>query len=78
MTSSTRFLTALLTALLFTGTSYAMQDTLTLSRNKCVEIALSENPTIKVADLEVKRMVYARPPAASIHPSTSRRRTSAP
>ena len=70
MTSSTKFLTALLTALLFTGTAHAMQDTLTLSRNKCVEIALSENPTIKVADLEVKRMVYARrETTGSLYPS---------
>ena len=60
MTSSTRFLTALLTTLLFAGTAAARQDTLTLSRARCVEIALSENPTIKVADMEVKRMVYAR------------------
>ena len=70
MTSTTKFLTALLTALLFTGTAHAMQDTLTLSRNKCVEIALSENPTIKVADLEVKRMVYARrETTGSLYPS---------
>ncbi len=32
MTSSTRFLTALLTTLLFAGTAAARQDTLTLSR----------------------------------------------
>jgi len=42
MTSSTRFLTALLTTLLFAGTAAARQDTLTLSRARCVEIALSE------------------------------------
>ena len=70
MTSSTRFLTALLTTLLFAGTAAARQDTLTLSRARCVEIALSENPTIKVADMEVKRMVYARrETTGSLYPS---------
>ena len=70
MTSSTRFLTALLTTLLFAGTAAARQDTLSLSRARCVEIALSENPTIKVADLEVKRMVYARrETTGSLYPS---------
>ena len=70
MTSSTRFLTALLTTLLFAGTAAARQDTLTLSRARCVEIALSETPTIKVADMEVKRMVYARrETTGSLYPS---------
>ena len=70
MTSSTRFLTALLTTLLFAGTAAARQDTLTLSRARCVEIALSENPPIKVADMEVKRMVYARrETTGSLYPS---------
>lgn len=70
MTSLTRFLTALLMTLLFAGTAAARQDTLTLSRTRCVEIALSENPTIKVADLEVKRMVYARrETTGSLYPS---------
>ncbi len=70
MTSSTRFLTALLTTLLFAGTAAARQDTLTLSRARCVEIVLSENPTIKVADMEVKRMVYARrETTGSLYPS---------
>ncbi|MDE5807820.1 MAG: TolC family protein, partial [Muribaculaceae bacterium] len=35
-------------------------DTLRLSREKCIEIALQENPTVKVADLEVKKMDYAK------------------
>ena len=35
-------------------------DTLKVSREKCVEIALLENPTVKVADLEVKKMDYAK------------------
>lgn len=35
-------------------------DTLRLSREECVTIALQESPTIKVANLEVKRMDYSR------------------
>lgn len=38
----------------------APADTLRLSREKCVEIALQDNPTIRVADLEVKRMDYSK------------------
>lgn len=33
---------------------------LTLTREQCVEIALQDNPTIKVADLEVRRMDYSK------------------
>lgn len=35
-------------------------DTLRLSREQCVSIALQDNPTIHVADLEVKRMDYSK------------------
>lgn len=35
-------------------------DTLRLSREECVAIALQESPTIKVANLEVKRMDYSK------------------
>lgn len=35
-------------------------DTLRLSREQCISIALQENPTIKVADLEVKRVDYSK------------------
>ena len=35
-------------------------DTLRLSRQQCVEIALQESPTIQIADLEVKRMDYSK------------------
>lgn len=38
----------------------ASAESLTLSREQCVEIALQENPTIKVADLEVKRVDYSK------------------
>ncbi|MDE7440665.1 MAG: TolC family protein [Muribaculaceae bacterium] len=54
---------ALFTALPLTKLSaqqIAPTDTLRLSREKCVEIALQENPSVKVADLEVKKMDYAK------------------
>lgn len=35
-------------------------DTVRLSRNECVTIALQDNPTIRVADMEVKRMDYSK------------------
>ncbi len=35
-------------------------DTLYVTLNKALEIALSENPTIKIADQEIKRMNYAK------------------
>lgn len=38
----------------------ATGDTLRLSREQCVNIALQDNPTIRVADLEVKRMDYSK------------------
>lgn len=46
------------------GLAYAQApaptDTLRLSRQQCIEIALQDNPTIRVADLEVKRMDYSK------------------
>ena len=45
-------------------------DTLRLSREECVRIALQESPTVKVADLEVKRMDYSKKETlASLFPS---------
>lgn len=35
-------------------------DTLRLSRNECITIALQDNPTVRVADMEVKRMDYSK------------------
>lgn len=35
-------------------------DTLRLSRNECVTIALQESPTIRISDLEVKRVDYSK------------------
>lgn len=36
------------------------QDTLKLDLGKALEIALSENPTVKVADKEIQKKKYAR------------------
>lgn len=38
----------------------APADTLRLSREQCISIALQDNPTIRVADLEVKRVDYSK------------------
>ena len=35
-------------------------DTLVLSLDQCIAIALDENPTIKVADMEIKRVDYSK------------------
>lgn len=37
-----------------------VSDTLALSLDKCIAIALNENPTIKVADMEIKRVDYSK------------------
>lgn len=46
------------------GTSVACgntsPDSLTLSLDNCIAIALDDNPTIKVADMEIKRMDYSK------------------
>lgn len=45
-------------------------DTVRLSRQECVSIALQDNSTIRVADLEVKRMDYSkRETLASVFPN---------
>lgn len=38
----------------------AAAETLSLSREECVEIALRDNPTVRVADMEVKKVNYAK------------------
>ncbi|HNX87920.1 MAG TPA: TolC family protein [Paludibacteraceae bacterium] len=43
--------------LIFAG-SVAAQDTISLSLPQAITIALSENPTIKIADKEIKRVEY--------------------
>lgn len=38
----------------------SQSQSLILSREQCIQIALQDNPTIKVADLEVKRVDYSK------------------
>ncbi|MDE6393231.1 MAG: TolC family protein [Muribaculaceae bacterium] len=70
-----RFNSSILTSLLCAGISFVTAaqtpaDTLRLSREECVAIALQESPTVKVADLEVKRMDYSKKEVlASLFPS---------
>lgn len=48
------------------------QDTLVLNLNKAIEIAMSENPTIKVANKEIQRVDYGkRERIASLFPTIS-------
>lgn len=45
-------------------------ETLSLTREECIEIALKDNPTVKVADMEVKKVNYAKKETlASVFPS---------
>lgn len=50
---------SLATALCLSANAQAT-DTPTLSLDDCLKIALSENPTVKVADMEVERLDYSR------------------
>lgn len=45
---------------LFTAHHCLAVETLTLSREQCVEIALRDNPTVIVADMEIKKVNYAK------------------
>lgn len=48
----------------------SLADTLTLSRRQCVDVALQDNPTVKIADMEIKKMNYAKKETlASVFPS---------
>lgn len=38
----------------------AQNDTLVLSLDQCITIALNENPTIKIADMEIERVDYSK------------------
>ena len=55
-------LSAALSAVAITAAaqSAATADTLILSADQCVTIALSTNPTIKVADMEITRVSYSK------------------
>ena len=57
-------------ALLLSAATEAMAETVALSREECVEIALRDNPTVRVADMEVKKVNYAKKETlASVFPS---------
>ncbi len=62
--------TAIIICLPAVGRDATATDTLCLSRQRCVEIALQDNPSVKVADLEVKRTDYSKKEVlASLFPS---------
>lgn len=51
----------MLAALMLTvGTAASAADTLKVDLNKALEIALSDNPTIKIADKEIERVDYSQ------------------
>lgn len=59
-----------LTAMGAKGAESAAADTLRLSREKCIEIALSGSPTVRVADMEIKKTDYSkRETLAKLFPS---------
>lgn len=53
------------------GTAFeGVAETLKLSREECIEIALKDNPTVRVADMEVTKVNYAKKETlASIFPT---------
>ena len=54
-------MTLLLTfAIVYKAGAQEQSRSLTLDLDKAIEIALSENPTIKVADIEITRKDYSR------------------
>lgn len=55
-----RLLCALALLCCSTAAQAAAVDTLALSLDSCIAIALDENPTIRVADMEIRRMDYSR------------------
>lgn len=47
-----------------------MADPVILSRQQCIEVALQDNPTVKIADWEIKKVNYAKKETlASVFPS---------
>lgn len=63
-----RFCISAVIALLTTSALHA--ESVTLTREECIDIALSTSPTIKVADMEVQRMEYAkRESQAGLYPT---------
>ena len=46
--------------ILFLGAMGIDPDSIPISREECIDIALSQSPTIRIADLEVKRVNYSK------------------
>ncbi|MDE6511363.1 MAG: TolC family protein, partial [Muribaculaceae bacterium] len=46
--------------ILFLGAMGITPDSIPISREECIDIALSQSPTIRIADLEVKRVDYSK------------------
>ena len=65
------WLNYLLTAVcIFFTFGWASASPLEISRQDCIKIALQDNPTVKIADLEVKKVDYAKKETlASVFPS---------
>jgi hypothetical protein len=57
---SKKMLLAILILLPSTDFTLSAQDTLKLDLSKALEIALSENPTVKVANKEIEKKKYAQ------------------
>ena len=65
---SLRFILAFVCCMTLFFTGFA--ETLVLSREECLKIALQDNTTVKVADMEVKKVDYAKKETlASVFPS---------
>ena len=47
-------------AVVMTATSYAGAETLNVTLDDCIRIALSDNPSIIVADMEIQRVDYSK------------------
>lgn len=56
---------ALLVVLPFSGKGQDAQNPVQLTLEKAIEIAMSENPTVQVADLEIEKKKYAKKSAQS-------------
>ena len=63
-----KILSLLLTFIFIPETLFS--ETVIMSRKECLEIALQDNPTVRIADLEVKKVDYAKKETlASVFPS---------
>lgn len=54
------FIASAIVACVGTASASTPRDTLHLSLDQCIAIALNENPSIRVADMEIERMDYSK------------------